>query len=94
MGQKQPEPVTPNPSGRYRVNLGAVAYLELNVEAWLGNTSLPDTAGRIVADELERTLPERNQKLEALGKRINMTGEQLRTAILDGRITTDLQISE
>jgi hypothetical protein len=90
----QNEPVKPNASGRYRVNLGVVAFLELNVQAWLDNTSLPDAAGKAVAEYLEATAEVRKQDLETIGKRVNLTGEQMRTAILDGRITTDLQITE
>ena len=91
MGQNTP--IKPNASGRYRVNLGVVAFLELNVQAWLDNTSLPDAAGKAVTEHLEATAEVRKQDLETIGKRVNLTGDQMRTAILDGRITTDLQLT-
>jgi hypothetical protein len=89
---KTSEPVKPNASGRYRANLGISDYLELNVEAFLQNKSLPDTAGHAVSEYLKTTADDRQHRLGIVGQRVNLTADEFRQAILDGRVTQDLKI--
>jgi hypothetical protein len=77
----------------HRLSLSSVTYFELSIEAWLENKSLSKTAKQAIVEYLEETSANRANKLKAIGKRVNLTGDELRTAILDGRITTDLQFT-
>lgn len=80
---------TVNKAGRYYAKLSPIYFWALTVEAWLKNRSLAEEAGSLLSAKLMERTPKRDEMLNEIAARLDITKDELVAAIYAGTIASD-----